>query len=413
MKDLSIYLHIPFCVRKCKYCDFLSYAASENEIEAYVDLLINEIEKQSLFYKDFQVISIFVGGGTPSILEGKLLERLLNTVKSRFNLAQKPEITVEVNPDTVTRDKLLSYLNAGVNRLSIGLQSTDDDELRTLGRIHDYRTFLNAYELARKSGFKNINVDLISAIPSQSCDSYQKTLEKITELGPEHISAYSLIVEEGTWFYGHYSELAFPTEDEDRQMYELTAKVLSDNGYHRYEISNYAKDGFECIHNKRYWTRGNYVGFGLGAASLVDEVRWSNKRTMKDYAATVTEGAEKSGDYAAAIMAQAEQHDNKNAAAALQTDSMNLHSARIRFGEDIQYLTKNEQMEEFMFLGLRLTEGVERAEFKKKFGVPIEDVYDKVLEKMQKEKLLTVDEHIRLTPYGTDISNYVMSEFML
>ncbi|MCM1047780.1 MAG: radical SAM family heme chaperone HemW [Clostridiales bacterium] len=384
MKDLSIYLHIPFCVRKCKYCDFLSYAASENEIEAYINLLINEIEKQSLFYKDFQVISIFVGGGTPSILEGKLLERLLNAVKSRFNLAQKPEITVEVNPDTVTRDKLLSYLNAGVNRLSIGLQSADDDELRMLGRIHDYRTFLNAYELARKSGFKNINVDLISAIPSQSCDSYQKTLEKITELGPEHISAYSLIVEEGTWFYEHHSELVFPTEDEDRQMYELTAKMLSDSGYHRYEISNYAKDGFECIHNKCYWNRGNYVGFGLGAASLVDEVRWSNKRTMKDYAAT-----------------------------APQTDSMNLHSARIRFGEDIQYLTKNEQMEEFMFLGLRLTEGVERAEFKKKFGVPIEDVYGKVLEKMQKDKLLTVDKRIRLTPYGTDISNYVMSEFML
>lgn len=397
MKDLSIYLHIPFCVRKCKYCDFLSYAAEKPEREAYVELLIMEIEKQSLFYKDFQVVSIFVGGGTPSILEGKLMERLLNTVKSRFNITENPEITVEVNPDTVTRDKLAAYLHAGVNRLSIGLQSADDDELRTLGRIHDYRTFLNAYELARELGFKNINVDLISAIPGQSCESYRKTLERIITLEPEHISAYSLIVEEDTWFHEHRSELTFPTEEEDRRMYELTAKMLSDKGYRRYEISNYAKEGFECIHNKRYWTRGSYAGFGLGAASLVDEVRWSNKRTMKDYAA--------------AVMSQTEQPDNRNDAAAAQADMLN--EARTRFGEDIQHLTKNEQMEEFMFLGLRLTEGVNRVEFKKQFGVPIEDVYGKVLEKMQKDKLLTIDEHIRLTPYGTDISNYVMSEFIL
>ncbi|MCM1261668.1 MAG: radical SAM family heme chaperone HemW [Butyrivibrio sp.] len=410
MKDLSIYLHIPFCVRKCKYCDFLSYAAEESEREGYVELLTMEIEKQSLFYKDFQVVSIFVGGGTPSILEGRSIERLLNTVKSRFNIAKNPEITVEVNPDTVTGDKLTAYLNAGVNRLSIGLQSADDEELKTLGRIHDYRTFLNAYELARKLGFKNINVDLISAISGQSCESYRKTLEKIIALEPEHISAYSLIVEEGTWFYEHRGELAFPTEEEDRQMYELTAKMLSDNGYHRYEISNYAKEGFECIHNKRYWTRGSYAGFGLGAASLVDEVRWSNKRVMKDYAAAVMSQDTSSRDLYDAVMGPTGDLGDAYTSHAGDT---NLNEARTRFGEDIQYLTQTEQMEEFMFLGLRLTAGVDRAEFKKKFGVPIEDIYGKTLEKMQKDKLLTVDGHIRLTPYGTDISNYVMSEFIL
>ena len=376
MKNLSIYIHIPFCIKKCKYCDFLSYPASEGEQETYVKLLLTEIEKQSLFYSGYQVISVFIGGGTPSVLEGKSIEAIMRKLKEKFNFAENPEMTIEVNPGTVTEDKLALYLHSGINRLSIGLQTADDSELMTLGRIHDYKTFLCTYELARKLGFSNINIDLISAIPGQTYLSYRETLSKTLELEPEHISAYSLILEEGTWFYEHSAELRFPTEDEDRRLYELTEEVLSEYNYKRYEISNYAQEGYECIHNKTYWLRGNYVGFGLGAASMVDEVRWNNRRSVKEY-------------------------------------EEDLLSTRTRIGENVQYLTTEDQMEEFMFLGLRLMEGVEMKAFKKKFGVSIEDIYGKTLEKLRQEKLIITDGRIRLTPRGIDVSNYVMSEFLL
>lgn len=389
MKKLSIYIHIPFCIKKCKYCDFLSYPVAEDEQEAYVTMLLTEIEKQSFFYRDYQIISVFIGGGTPSVLEGKAIEAILCKLKEKFSFVENPEITIEVNPGTVTEDKLALYLHSGINRLSIGLQTADDNELRTLGRIHDYNTFLYTYELARKLGFRNINIDLISAIPGQTYLSYRETLKKTLALEPEHISAYSLILEEGTWFYEHGAELTFPTEDEDRRLYELTGEMLSEYNYNRYEISNYARKGYECIHNKTYWLRGNYVGFGLGAASLVDEVRWNNKRTMEAYEEALREQNEQP----------------------LHPDS--LSSARTRLGEAVQYLTVEEQMEEFMFLGLRLMEGVEKKAFKSKFGVPIEDIYGETLEKLQQEQLITVDGSIRLTHHGIDVSNYVMSEFLL
>lgn len=392
MKNLSIYIHIPFCIKKCKYCDFLSYPASKTEQEAYVAMLLAEIEKQSIFYQDCKVISVFIGGGTPSVLEGKAIEAILHKIKCKFNLIKSPEITIEINPGTVTEYKLALYLQSGINRLSIGLQTADDNELRTLGRIHDYNTFLCTYELARKLGFRNINIDLISAIPGQTYLSYRETLKKTLSLEPEHISAYSLILEEGTWLYEHRYELSFPTEDDDRRLYELTGELLSEYNYNRYEISNYAKKGYECIHNKTYWLRGNYVGFGLGAASLVDEVRWSNKRTVKEYEEVLLKKSERNEQL-------------------ICPDS--LTQARTQLGENVQYLTIEEQMEEFMFLGLRLMEGVEKKVFKTKFGVPIEDIYGEILEKLQQETLIIADERIRLTPYGIDVSNYVMSEFLL
>ena len=398
MKKLSIYIHIPFCIRKCKYCDFLSYPAPEEEQDTYVSLLLTEIEKQSIFYDSYQVISVFIGGGTPSVLKGKAIGKILRELKEKFNFIKNPEITIEVNPGTVTEDKLALYLNSGINRLSIGLQTADDNELRTLGRIHDYNTFICTYELARKLGFRNINIDLISAIPGQTYLSYRETLNKVLSLEPEHISAYSLILEEGTWFYEHSAELTFPTEDEDRRLYELTGEMLSQYNYNRYEISNYAKKGYECIHNKTYWQRGNYVGFGLGAASLVDEVRWNNKRTVKEYEE--------------ALRIKSEHKECKeNNDQPISYDS--LSQAHTQFGENVQYLTIEEQMEEFMFLGLRLTEGVEKKVFKSKFGVPIEDIYGEILEKLCQESLIIEDERIRLTPRGIDVSNYVMSEFLL
>lgn len=413
MEKLSIYLHIPFCIRKCKYCDFLSYPASAQEQDDYVSQLLTEIEQQSLFYKDYQVISVFIGGGTPSILDGRAIEAILRRLKESFNFMGNPELTIEVNPGTVTEEKLESYLRSGVNRLSIGLQTADDDELRTLGRIHDYQIFLDTYGLARKLGFRNINIDLISAIPGQTYSSYQETLKKALALEPEHISAYSLILEEGTWLYEHQDELTFPTEDEDRQLYELTGRMLTAHGYHRYEISNYAKEGYECIHNKAYWQRGNYVGFGLGAASFVNEVRWSNKRTAEAYSESINalSGQRCSKFDNSCILSDSCIQDSTPCANEKQSDKLTL--LRTRLGENVQHLTVNEQMEEFMFLGLRLMEGIEKESFERKFGIPIENIYGRALEKLQHDGLLIIDDRIRLTPYGIDVSNYAMSEFLL
>ncbi len=254
------------------------------------------------------------------------------------------------------------------------MQSTDDEELKRIGRVHDYRTFCNAYEMARRAGFGNINVDLMAALPGQTVCSYRRTLERVLSLRPEHISAYSLILEEGTWLHAHRDELAFPSEDEDRAFYELTGKLLAENNYMRYEISNYAQPGYECRHNQVYWTRGDYVGFGPGAASMVNDVRWSNPRSMPEYREAVrrigSESAEK------------------------------------------QYLSRQEQMEEFMLLGLRLTRGVRKQDFQEKFGLPIEAVYGEILEELRRDGLLIVEDAVRLTPYGTDISNYVMAKFL-
>ena len=283
MRELSLYLHIPFCARKCRYCDFLSWPAAEREQREYLELLLLEIEKQSFFYKDYDVASVFVGGGTPSLLAADAINILFEKLNHDFAIKKDCEITVEANPDSLTTEKLTAFSRAGVNRLSIGLQSTDDEELRRIGRLHDYQTFCRAYENARQTGFRNINIDLMASLPGQTFDSYRKTLERVLQLRPEHISAYSLMLEEGTWLYEHRKELLFPTEDEDRAFYELTGKMLAEYNYNRYEISNYALDGYACRHNQVYWTRGDYAGFGLGAASMVDNVRWSNPRSIPEY----------------------------------------------------------------------------------------------------------------------------------
>ncbi|MCM1156210.1 MAG: radical SAM family heme chaperone HemW [Roseburia sp.] len=387
MRDLSIYIHIPFCVRKCRYCDFLSYPAPLKEQEEYLQLLLLEIEKQSLLYKDHRVISVFIGGGTPSLLDQMAVEKIINKLNQDFIFSESPEITIEANPGTVTKEKLAAWKKAGINRLSIGAQSCDDSELRTLGRIHDHRTFCTMYEAARESGFVNINIDLMAAIPGQTYDSYRQTLEKVLKLAPEHISAYSLILEEGTWFYEHQNELVFLTEEEDRRLYELTGEMLAAYGYRRYEISNYAREGYECLHNKVYWQRGDYVGFGLGAASMVEEVRWNNACSFNEYRDML------------------QRYESAGAAAV---------PARTAFGENITYLSPEEQMEEFMFLGLRLMQGVSRNKFAKKFKRPMQDVYGEVIENLKADGLLVENgDHIRLTPYGIDISNYVMAKFLL
>lgn len=391
MKELSIYLHIPFCVRKCRYCDFLSFPAGVQDIEKYHALLLKEIQMLSPCYQDHKVISVFIGGGTPSLLSEEKIGGLLALLRSSFTFTESAEITIEANPGTVTEEKLLFYKEAGINRLSIGLQSAQDEELRLLGRIHDYGAFLDTYELARKAGFHNINIDLMSALPGQTADSYLDTLCRVMSLSPEHISAYSLILEEGTWFYDHKEELDFPDEEQDRLLYALTEKTLSRGGYQRYEISNYSKIGFECIHNQVYWRRGDYVGFGLGAASLVGNVRWHNPENLTIYG------------------------ERLNAVPVNICPLQGCAISRTAIGEDIQHLSGEEQMEEYMFLGLRLMKGVSKKEFVRQFGCSMESIYGEIIVKLMKDGLLQNigTDRIGLTPYGIDISNYVMAQFML
>ncbi len=386
-ESLSIYIHIPFCVRKCLYCDFLSSPADRQLKERYVEALCREMILASPEYRDFQVVSVFVGGGTPSLLEIGGMEAILTTLKKSFSLAPDCEITIEANPGTVTGEKLRAYQDMGINRLSIGLQSANDEELKSLGRIHDYRTFEETYMLAVSAGFDRINVDLMSAIPLQTKDSYERTLRTVLGLTPPpaHISAYSLIVEEGTPFYEQTPEL--PDEDEEREMYRMTDVILREAGYHRYEISNYAKEKAECRHNKVYWQRGNYLGFGIGSASLVRNVRWKNQSDIESYVNQLRE----------AVLPEA------------------LSSLR----EEVTVLSKEEQMEEFMFLGLRMMRGVYEEDFYRQFGKRFDEVYPGVIEKHVKLGLLVAEHHpdthfvhLYLTEKGIDVSNQVFVDFM-
>lgn len=376
---LELYIHIPFCVKKCLYCDFLSAPSDAETRECYLEALLAEIKGKAAEYERYSVTTVFIGGGTPSVMDGEQLERLLQSVRASYRLEPDAEITIEANPGTLEREKLASCRRAGINRFSIGLQSGDNGELRALGRIHTWEQFLTTWELVRQAGFRNVNVDLMSALPGQSLESYQTTLQKVLNLRqpPEHISAYSLIVEEETPFFEMHrrGELRIPNEDTDREMYDLTKRMLEEHGYLRYEISNYAKPGYECRHNCGYWRRTNYLGFGLGASSLVENVRFKNGGQLSEYL--------------------------KNPRGSMEAE---------------QRLTVEEQMEEFLFLGLRLTEGVSPEKFELTFGSRLEDIYGAVTEKNIRDGLLAWDSkrtRLFLTDKGLDLSNYVMSQFLL
>lgn len=378
MKKLSIYIHIPFCVKKCLYCDFLSFPADEFKREQYVEALLNEIDTEAEKYREYTVDTVFFGGGTPSLLTGSQMKRIMERLKQSFAFVSEPEITTEMNPGTASYKRLADYREAGINRLSIGTQSVFDKELMLLGRIHTAEDFFKAYADAVKAGFSNINVDIMSALPEQSMEQYRNTLQAVAKLEPEHISAYSLIIEEGTPFYGYYGEGEggdkLPSEDEERAMYEYTEQFLIKKGYHRYEISNYARNGRECRHNIAYWRRYDYAGFGIGAASMINNVRWKNISDMETY---IIRTARKEA---------------------------------VR--ESIEILCMQEQMEEFMFLGLRLTQGVSAEEFYRIFGKKTKEVYGDTIKRLCAQGLITADSTICLTSYGRDISNYVMAQFL-
>ena len=375
-KKIELYVHIPFCVKKCDYCDFLSAPAGRDTQEQYVQALLHEIQTEGGRRKE-PVASVFIGGGTPSILEADLLEKILKALYRCFYIEKEAEVTMEANPGTLTLEKLRICRENGVNRLSLGLQSPDDTELASLGRIHNYQQFLESYQMAREAGFHNVNVDLMFGIPGQTRDGWEKSLRIVAALNPEHISAYSLIIEEGTPFAAR--NLALPDEDTEYQMYEDTARILGEYGFEQYEISNYAKVGKACIHNIGYWTGVSYLGLGLGAASLMDGCRFTNTTSLERYTT-----ASRKPDFP----------DN------------------IR--KDLIKLTRQEQMEEFMFLGLRLRSGISKAEFAQRFGIPIEEIYGDVIRRYKELALLQEENgRIFLSRHGIHVSNTVMADFLL
>lgn len=377
-KELELYLHIPFCARKCAYCDFLSFQAPERMYREYVEKLIEEIYGQKDNFAAYEVSTIFIGGGTPSLLPADLMRDLLGVLQECFPIADDAEITIEANPGTLTMEKLETYLEGGVNRISIGLQSSDDMELKTLGRIHSYDDFLKSYQRARQAGFTNINIDLMSGLPGQDVHSWKNTLRKVMMLRPEHISAYSLIIEEGTPFYTRYGAggQGLPDEDTDREMYHLTKELMAAHGYERYEISNYAKPGYECRHNIGYWTGVEYLGLGLGASSYTFGFRYHNTDDMQQYL------------------------------------SANLYQPG-SVSCEIQELSLEEKMEEFMFLGLRLMNGISGSEFLERFGQNMWNVYGEALTKLEQDGLIEVQApQVRLTDLGIDVSNVVLSKFV-
>ncbi len=373
-RKLGIYIHIPFCVRKCYYCDFLSFGGCNDRFDSYVNSLVEEIKTEGSRYKDkYMVDSVFIGGGTPSILKAEDISRILNALKETFEIDNNAEISIECNPGTVIPGFFDKIKAAEVNRVSIGLQSALDDELKLIGRIHTYEDFLNTYQMAKEAGIENINIDLIHSLPEQTKEKYLQTLNKVIELKPKHISAYSLIIEDGTPIAD--MKYNFPSEDEDIEFYELTEKILAEAGYKKYEISNFALEGYECKHNIKYWTLDEYLGIGLGSSSMMiidgKRTRWHNITNLDKYI---------TGDYS---------------------------------HEDISVIEGREDMAEYMFLGLRMTEGISIDRFLRRYGQSLESIYGDIIAKHTDEGLLkTVDDRIMLTKRGVELSNYVMKDFL-
>lgn len=387
-RPLGLYLHIPFCVRKCLYCDFLSMPAPQPRIDRYVKALERQLTAEAPRYGAYEVQTVFFGGGTPSLLSADQIGGLMACIRKNYRLCGAPEVTLESNPGTLDPARLRGYRRAGINRLSLGLQSADDGELKRLGRIHTCADFLDSFRAAREAGISNINVDLMFALPGQTAQTWRDTLERTARLGPEHISAYSLIVEEGTPFGALYGETEVVPEEEERRMYALTGRLLGQYGYRRYEISNYARPGFACRHNIGYWRRTEYAGFGLGSASLADNVRWKTTEDMERYLAGL------------------------ESAAAARDGAGPCPGWR----EEVHVLSVPEQMEEFLFLGLRMTEGIALSQFRRQFGTGLREVYGPVLDRLEEQGLLVFYEdgkRMKLTARGTDISNYVLAQFLL
>lgn len=377
MKELGIYIHIPFCKSKCSYCDFTSFANKEKMIEKYIECLKKEIENKET--NNFIVDTIYIGGGTPSFIESKYIKEILETIKDKFNIKEETEITIEVNPGTVNEEKLKDYKKTGINRISIGLQSTNNKILKRIGRIHTYEEFLNTYNLARKVGFKNINVDLMLALPNQTLEDLKDSVEEIIKLNPEHISIYSLIIEEGTKMEElvNSQKIQLPSDELERKMYWNMKNKLEQNGYIHYEISNFAKKGFESKHNTNCWNQKEYIGFGLASHSYINNERFCNTSNIEEYIKNIENNSIKS----------------------------NIEICEIQ--------NEEQKKKEYMLLGLRKIEGVNIGKFKNKFIDNPIYLYRKELEKLVNEDLIEIDlNNIKLTNKGLDLANLVWQEFV-
>lgn len=374
-KEIGIYIHIPFCKKKCDYCDFISFSNKDKKIEEYINAIIKEIEQQKIKSK---ITTIYIGGGTPSYIDSKYIKEIIAEIKKK-NVDSNAEITIEVNPGTITKNKLEDYKEVGINRLSIGLQVTQNELLKQIGRIHDFEQFLETYEMARKLGFNNINIDLMLGLPNQRIKDLRESLEKIIELNPEHVSVYSLIVEEGTPIANKIKtgELILPEEDLERNMYWYVKNTLELNGYRHYEISNFAKPGYESRHNMNCWNQKEYIGIGIAAHSYRDITRYSNTEDLSEYIKNVENG----------------------------------HFERNRIIHEIQ--KEDDTKREYMILGLRQINGISISKFKEKFGENPIYTFRNELKKLTEEKLIIVDDNnIKLSNKGLDFANIVWEEFI-
>ena len=386
-KQIGLYIHIPFCKQKCSYCDFCSYAEKQDLISKYIKCLLQEIKEVGSNNRDdfengkddlFSVKTIYIGGGTPSLIESKYIVQIMEEIKSNFELDENAEITIEVNPGTVTLEKLEDYNKAGINRLSIGLQSTHEHLLKEIGRIHTYLDFLDTFRFAREAGFENINVDLMIGLPNQTLAEVQDSIEEIVSMEPEHISVYSLILEEGTPLFKKVEEgLELPDEELERKMYWTVKKILEANGYNHYEISNFAKQGYESKHNLDCWNQKEYIGFGVAAHSYTNGIRYSNIENLEQYI--------------------------KNYEEDKTEENLVFHEK-----QDMEAMQK-----EYMLLGLRKIAGVSIQEFKIKFVANPVFLYHDKLEKLVNEDLVEIDgDQIKLTNKGLDLANIVWEEFI-
>lgn len=403
--ELGIYIHIPFCIKKCDYCDFISYPNCYQMQDKYIESLLEEIEEnKELLQKNF-VSTIYIGGGTPSSIKPELIKKILdkiyNIIGYKVNMNSSIEITMEVNPGTTTKNNLQLYKNYGINRLSIGLQSTNDRILKEIGRIHNYSQFVDTYKWAVEAGFENINVDLMLGLPNQSIEDLKDSLEKITNLDPtpKHISVYSLIVEEGTKIEQNINsgKLKLPDDEEERMQYHYTKNYLELNGYKHYEISNFAKTGFESKHNVNCWEQKQYVGFGVAAHSYVDGVRYSNTNDLHEYL-KITE------------MKNKNDKEIKN----LENKDNNMIKQPFKSKQIIEEVQDKTEMEkEFMMLGFRMLDGVKISKFKEKFGENPLYLFRNEIKKLVEEELIEVDlDNIKLTIKGLDLANLVFEEFI-
>jgi len=369
-KEIGVYVHIPFCVKKCNYCDFCSYPGSlDSHIEEYVKALFREIDS----YKEKRKIpasTLYFGGGTPSLLEPNMLERILEKLYSVFDFSRGFEFTLEANPGTVTKEKAFAYRSLGVNRISMGLQSIHEKELKKLGRIHSFDEFIESYKSVRAAGFDNVSVDLMYGLPFQTKESFLSTLKAVTELDPQHISSYGLIVEPGTPFYSERDSLPLPSEDEECDMYYLACDFLAAAGYNHYEISNFAKPTFESRHNLKYWRDEEYIGLGASAYSYYGGKRYGNSRDIFEYV-----------------------------------------TSPMRVEEEI--ITPSEESYEYAMMRLRLKEGFSLSDFRERFGYSFLEGKEKIISSFVGNGLVKLsDDRISFTEKGFYLSNNLLTEIL-